>query len=550
VARALAAAAAIVVSLLAVSGAGGSGAQTPKRGGTVVVGTLREPGCINAYLPRCGSTPVSSHIMRQPLRGAFAVGSGFSWRPDLVSRAEFTKVPPYTLTYHIRPEARWSDGVPITARDFVFTHNALRSIAAELFDSDRQELAIIRSVSAVDAKTLKVVLRSRYAGWRGLFRHVIPRHALRGEDLSTVWLDRIHNPKTGRPIGSGPFLVERWERGRTVTFVRNPRYWGPHRAYLDRIVLRFCRQCVDLGAEQIEWLRARELDLAASIALSGPQIQELRRLAGVTVLAEPGPVWEHFDIRIGRGGHAALERKQVRQAVAYGIDRVAIARALFGTIDAGYPLSDSAVFGSGSVHYRPNWRAYRYRPTEARRLLEQQGCRRGADGIYVCGGERLSLRFVTTGDDPHRVQTLQLVQGQLRPAGIEARPVYGTRGAVFDQILESGEFDLVLFSYIATSPDAPAGSADLYGCGGAQNNSGYCQRLVTRDLDQARRILDEAQLARILNRADAQLAKDVPVIPLLERPLVAAFRSSVRNVSLRTRAWDPFTNAENWWLAD
>jgi hypothetical protein len=53
----------------------------------------------------------------------------------------------------------------------------------------------------------------------------------------------------------------------------------------------------------------------------------------------------------------------------------------------------------------------------------------------------------------------------------------------------------------------------------------------------------------LLNAADARLANDVPVIPLVERPLVAAFTTSLRNISLETRAFDPFANAENWWLA-
>lgn len=88
----------------------------------------------------------------------------------------------------------------------------------------------------------------------------------------------------------------------------------------------------------------------------------------------------------------------------------------------------------------------------------------------------------------------------------------------------------------------------IYGCDDLRNYSGYCQRHVTRDLDQARRILDEAHLARVLNRADARLARDVPVIPLFERPLVAAFSTSLRNVSQETRSLDPFAGAENWWL--
>ena len=286
---------------------------------------------------------------------------------------DFTTTPPLTITYHIRPEARWSDGVPVTAHDFVFTHEARRSVSEQLINFQKEHLKVIRSVRAVDAKTVEVVLRERFALWRGLFQHVLPRHVLAGEDFSTVWLDRIHNPKTGAPIGSGPFLVQGWERGRAVTFVRNPAYWGSHSAYLGRIVLRFCRECANLGSEAIELLRRRELDLVALPPASGQDVQELRRIPAVRVLTEPGHVWEHFELRIGPGGHPALKQKAVRRALAYGIDRVAIARDLYGAIDARYPPSDSAVFSSASVHYRPNWGAYRYRPAEARRLLEQPG---------------------------------------------------------------------------------------------------------------------------------------------------------------------------------
>jgi peptide/nickel transport system substrate-binding protein len=408
-------------------------------------------------------------------------------------------------------------------------------------------------VRAVDAKTVEVVLTERFGPWRSLFQHVLPRHVLRGEDFSTVWLERVHNPKTGAPIGNGPFLVERWERGRGITFVRNPRYWGSHPAYLDRIVLRFCRACADQASEQLDLLRGGELDLVSFASATAQQVQDLRRLPSVRVLAAPGPSWEQFQLRVGTGGHPALKRKLVRRALAFGIDRVAIARAHYGAIDARYPPSDSAVFPSSSVHYRPNWQAYRYRPAEARRLLERAGCHRGADGIYECAGERLALRFLTTGDDPLRVRTIELVQDQLRLAGVEVRPVYATRSLFFNQILPAaavgtGEFDLALFAFVR-GPDSPATSRVIYGCGDLRNYSGYCQRHVKREVDQAARILDEAKLARLLNAADARLANDVPVIPLVERPLVAAFTASLRNISLDTRSFDPFANAENWWLA-
>ena len=546
-------AACLVCAVIAVAPAAGGPEQTPKRGGTVVVGgaVLREPACLNAYLLRCGSgTPHVGNLVGLALRGAFRidVAPDYAYRPDLVSGVEYTTTPPYTLTYHIRPEAHWSDGVPITARDFEFTHAAVRSIVQELWEPDAEYYAKIRSVTAVDAKTVRVVLRSRLAGWRGLFPRILPSHALRGEDFSTVWLDGIRNPKTGRPIGSGPFLVERWERGRGATFVRNPRYWRNHPAYLDRLELRFCQPCVAIGAEHVEWLRTGEVDVVKSPVLTDEQVQALHGLRGIRVLADQGANWEHLDVRMATGGHPALESKRVRQALAYGIDRVALARTLNGHFEARYPPSDSAMFLTNSAHYRPNWQRYRYRPAEARRLLQRAGCRREPDRIYVCDGQRLSMRLTTVAGAPRRQQALELMQRQLKQVGIEIVPVYAPSNTLFGQILEDGNFDLALFSYIRY-PDSPGTSVELYGCGGVQNFAGYCQRLVTSDLDQAQRVLNPARQADVLNRADAKLASDVPVIPLFENPQVVAHRTNVRNVRI-TAQLDPFVGVENWWLAD
>ena len=545
----LALAVATAVALLALSSMGGAAMQqTPKRGGTLVVGSVREPACINAFLIRCGDLSDIGHLMAPAIRGAFKVGPGLTWQPDLAT-AEITKTPPFTVTYHIRPEARWSDGVPVTAGDFVFTHETRRAHAEELINFEKEQLRAIRSVRAVGPKTVEVVLNSRDSLWRGFFSRILPRHALRGEDFSRVWLDRIVNPKTAAPIGSGPFLVRGLERGRGITYVRNTSFWGSHTAYLDRIELRYCRApCADLGSDQVDLLRRRAADLVVTRVGSKEQVGELRSLPDVRVLAAPGPVWEAVQIRVGTGGHRALKQKLVRRALAYGIDRVAVVQALYGDIGVRYPPSDSGIYALGSVHYRPNWNAYRYRPADSRRLLEQAGCSRGGDGIYECAGERLSLRFGTPVDDPLRVATFGLVQGQLRRAGIEARAEFAPRSVFFGEVLPSSDFDLALWGLDRQTPDSPAQMIVVYGCGERRNYGGYCQRILTRDLDQARRILDVTELARVLNRADAQLARDVPVIPLLQRPLVAAMSSSLRNVSLATRNGDPFANAENWWL--
>ncbi len=256
-ARGAALAAAVAVALLAVSGAGGAGAQTPKRGGTITISrpVFTEPACLNPFA--CSVLWFDAAVL-QVLEGAYELDARLDVRPNLVTHVE-TSRRPFTLTYHIRREARWSDGVPVTASDFLFTQRAFATIAAPAAPWLGEEHRKVRRFRVLDAKTFRLELREPFANWRNLYPVVLPRHALAGRDLRKVWIDRIDDPRTGRPIGSGPFLYPSWERGQQHTLVRNAHYWGEHTAYLDRLVYRFTRP---EPSDPVGPLRRDEVDMA------------------------------------------------------------------------------------------------------------------------------------------------------------------------------------------------------------------------------------------------------------------------------------------------
>ncbi len=536
-ARGVALTAAIAVSLLAVSGAVGADAQTPKRGGTLVIGTrtLEEPSCLNPFVCELGITVPG--LLGEVLPGAFEAKPDATYRPVLVSGADIVSRSPFVVVYRIRPEARWSDGVPVTAPDFVFTDRVRKRYPS----ADDWHRTYVRSVQSLDTKTVRVALREPLADWRDLFDIVLPRHALLGEDVGRLWQDGIDNPKTGRPIGSGAFLVESLQRGKQLTLVRNPRYWGPHRTYLDRLVLRF------LPVDVATALRHGEIDMIdpSPAGLDAAAAEFHRQPApGIRVVSELCACIEFFHIRIGPGGHPALEKPLVRRALAYGIDRVAIARTIGGLSRASRAAlepSDSVVYVPNSRYYEPNWRRYRYRPAEARRLLEQAGCSLGRNDIYSCEGEPLVLRFVTAAGVETRERTVELAQAQLRRVGVDVRPVFVPPRTLFPEILPMGDFDVALFAFGVEGP------VDVYGCQRPLNYTGYCDRLVTRDLDQVTRILVESRRVGLLNRIDARLANAVPAIPLFQLGGFFAFKATVRGVVPNGPGFS-FWNAEDWWL--
>jgi peptide/nickel transport system substrate-binding protein len=537
VARALAAA--LLAAVLAAGGATAA-APTPNRGGSVAVwhGGQAEPGCLNPF----GPCRFNQTFLPLVLEGALTFGPDFRFRPNLVSRVEIVSRRPFTLVYRIRPEARWSDGVPVTAADFAFTYRIFRDHRQDPARGDVRPLyRTIQRVEQPGAKTVRVVFRERLADWRLLFGTILPRHALAGEDITAVWRNRIDHPRTGRAIGTGPFLVGSWERGNQLTLVRNPRYWRGRTAHLDRILVRF--GSADVPPDQrnaADAMQARYLDVVNEMGMDAEVLARLRRMPGVTVRTGPGPGLEHLVLRVGPGGPAALRDRRVRQALAYGLDRNALARASVGD---SRMRADSAIFVHNTRFYRPDWSTYRRNPARARQLLQQAGCRPGPDRIYVCGGERLRLRFLTTTGVQRRERTLELAKEQLAAVGVDVQPTYAAPNIVFGTILPSGRFDVALihtftslgFVYIQ------------HLCGNEFNLSGYCSRQTNRDLLQADLSLDERQRARVLHAADAKLAVDVPVIPLYTLPSTVAHRTSLRGVV--PHRLGPHWNAGSWWLA-
>ena len=318
----------------------------------------------------------------------------------------------------------------------------------------------MRRVVAIGAKTVRVTLREPFSGWQTLFPNVLPRHVLQGQDLSKIWVDRIDDPKTGDPIGSGPFLVESFERGKALTLVRNPRYWGPHLAWVDRLVLRF-----DVGLDNVvESLLKGDLDIAFPFPKA--TLAPLLKNPDFRVVSPPAAGYDHFAFRLGPGGPPALRNPLVRRALAYGIDRAAISRAAAGP---ERPLQ-SVVYLVQSPYQRSNWARYRSKPALARSLLAQAGCRRGADGIYSCAGRRLSLRFVTSSGVPPREAMLTTVQAQLRRIGVEVVPMYLPPPAFLGTVLPRGQFDVALFGWLF-DPD-PAAAGPIYSCRGARQLHG------------------------------------------------------------------------------
>jgi peptide/nickel transport system substrate-binding protein len=535
----------VVLAALALAATGSARVSGPDsasagKAGTLVFGAEQGGGpdwCLNLILDvDCGAfwnvmfqTPV--------IRGAFLFTPNFKYKPDVISKATL-KLRPMRVTYYIRGNAKWSDGVAVSGKDFRFTwQTAIDKKYADHIDPLGWE--DIRSVVG-NGKVVKVTFKRNFAPWRGLFGYLLPQHALSGTDMLTVWNDCICNPKKGNaPISNGPFLLTRFDRGSGVTLTRNPRAWHGPRAKLDSIVFRF----ITNTNSEIQAIRSGEVDAI----YPQPQLAlaDLRGQAGLRVITHLGLQWEHIEIEQGAKGNPLAKQKWLRQALITSVNRAAAARALYGTLNPKVGVLNSLVRVTTHPGYTAkHFNKWNYNVNKVNSLMAAHSCSKGGDGIFRCGGTKVSFDFASTSGNALRALAFTIFQDQAAKAGIELRNGFVPAGTLFGSKLPAHDFDLAMFTYLVTVD--PHYNVAIFSCGSPSNYGEYCNRTVTTLLAKSDRELNEKKRTALVNKAGAIMGNDVPMIPLFQRPTYLVYKTSVKGMVDNPTSQGPSFNAESW----
>jgi peptide/nickel transport system substrate-binding protein len=522
------------------SATSGPASQNAKAAGTIVFGAEQGGGpdwCLNQMLSNdCGEF-WNSVFLTPVLRGAFLIRPNFTYKPDIISKFKL-QLRPMRITYYIRAKAKWSDGVPVTGKDFIFSWKAIMSAALKDHVS-QAGYDQIKSVTG-NGKVVKVTFRTPFADWKDLFGggFVLPAHALKGSNLVSVWTDNVVNPKTGKPIGNGPYLETSFDRGSGVTLTRNPRGWYGPKPKIDRIVFKFL---TDTNTE-IQQVRGGEVD--AIYPQPQQALSELRGQSGLRIQSNLGTTWEHIDIQQGPKGNALAKNLWVRQALILSLDRLSTVKALFGQLNPRLRPLNNAIFVTNHPAYKQNWAKWTYNRTKAENILKAHGCTKGADGIYRCGGTKLSFQFESTRGNKLRELSFTFFQDQAKKAGIELLNNFKPAGTYFGEDLPNHNYDLALFAWVG-SPD-PAGSVEIWKCNGDQNYMEYCNRKASRLLEATDVQLNVKKRFALFNQADAIMANDIPTIPLYQKPTYLVYKAGIKNMKDNATLQGPTWNAEAW----
>lgn len=432
------------------SGGGGETSSTtagkaPTSGnGTVVLGAEQEMDCAD-WIASCAGSSWGVWVMEQhtmPRVWDYTQDANGDWvnTPNVMMAEPATSTDvngKQTLTYKISPNAKWSDGEPITSEDFKYTWEQIAK-GKDIYD--RSGYDKIESVDTTDPATAVVTMKESYGSWRALFAGglygIMPSHILEGKNRSKAM-------SNGYDWSGGPWLAK-WNRGVDVTLTPNPNWYG-EKPKLQKVIFRFIQdtaaefQAFKTG-EVLAIYPQPQLDAVDAIkkGLPGSQSQYTANTGAVESL------WINND-------KFPFNSVPVRQAFAYSIDRQAIVERLFGALGVKNPSQSLNPPIQKPYQDTSEYEKYVLDLDQVNTLMTGDGWEKNGSGIWAKNGKTATVTLNTTTENKRRELTEQIVQQMAKAAGFDVKIKNQTAANLFGKTLPTGNYQVGLYAQQATS---------------------------------------------------------------------------------------------------
>jgi peptide/nickel transport system substrate-binding protein len=416
-----------------------------------------------------------------------------------------------TWTFKTQPNAKWSDGKPLTAADGAANTAGL--------------VNHIANASAPNPTTL-VVNYDETPGptWvLGQFQQffILPKH---------IWAQHVgHNgaglktfPNNAPVVGSGPFTLVKYQKNQITLFKRNDSYWGTKPK-----VDEFGLQQYSSDDAMVTALKAHDLD--AIEAVPATAMKTLRN-SGFEVSDVPGLDQTDFIINSNpqKKTHRELLNLKVKEAFDHAIDRQKIVDVTF--LGAAKLPSSIIPASAGAGWHNPHLMPVSFDIPLANRLLDQAGFKRGSDGIRVADGQKMSYNVVAPTDVQSIPRTFQIIQTDFSKIGVQLKQQALDSSAAFAKMTAPDntyqDFDLAMWDWTALiDPDFMLSvvTCDQYG---GWSDSGYCDKNYDKMYTEQQVAPSEAKRRQIVWDMQAMLYNQRPYLWLANDDSVAAVSSS------------------------
>jgi peptide/nickel transport system substrate-binding protein len=482
-------------------------AEGVKRGGTITIARADEALTLDPFIPSDNGSIYNIAQVCEPLIVADATGTGLE--PGLAESWAMAK-DGLSIMLKIRPGVKFSNGNPLTVEDAIFSLQKVSDPKASYgfaFDP-------VKSIEKVDDQTLKLIFKQPYAALESalsLFAASIVSKADYEKDPAAFGL---------KPVCTGPFQVESYERGTQVVMVANPNYWrngedGKPLPYVDKAILKY----VPESNTRVLGLQNGDFDVALAVPLN--QAATVKGMEGVSLEVSPSYRLDYVYLNHAK---KPIDDKRIRLAMNYAANRDAIMKAVyFGYGEIPNSYMPKVNYWSDKVEKIP------FDLEKAKQLVQEVGY----DGTPI-------QLMVDTGNAPFR-QIATILQQGWSQAGLKVEIVEFDVGTAFN-MTQKGDYQAYV-SYITSdiNDDDELASIQADGTGAtASFFSHYNSPEVTKLLAEARQTSDKAKRAELYGKVQAMAYNDGYSVPLNFLPYVNGYRNHVQNWRNITVGW--------WWL--
>ena len=398
---------ALLLGLAVAQGASAASPSASPEGAVFHVGWMQEPDSINPWLGALVESYQIHHLNYDYLVGYDP--KDFSPRPEIATSWEVS--PDGKLwTFKIREGVMWSDGEPLTADDVAFTYNFNVQNQIGLYYAYWQG---IEKAVAVDPTTVEIYCTTPKANMLSNIVPIIPEHVwskIPAKKATTTF----ENPPT--IVGSGPFQVVEWQRGKFLRLKANKQYWAGA-PKIDELIFQLYTNPDTLSSD----LKSGTLD--AAVWLQPGSASQLRAVPELTVIK--GTSWRFNELGFNcydspdSLGNPVLVDEKFRHALNWAVDRERITSvAFYGEGSEGQTLLPPY---SRYTWQAPADQAYTYDPAKANAELDAAGYKDvNGDGLReTTDGKKLDLRLYATSQSLESQSAAKLISGWFEDVGVK-----------------------------------------------------------------------------------------------------------------------------------
>ena len=491
-------------------------------GDAYIVASLSDASYLN---PLLASDSASSIPNSKIFNGLVKYDKDLKLVGDLAESFEVSK-DGLEITFNLRKNIVWHDGVPFTSADVKFTYEAL--VNPETKTPYSSSYLSVKEFKIIDDHTFKVIYAEPFSpNLESWGMGILPKHVFDGKDINTAGANRM-------PVGTGPYKFESWKTDQKIVLTANPDYYEG-KPYISKYIIKV----IPDQAVQFLELRGQKTD---AVILTPDQWNAYDSFFKYyDKYKEPAFTFTYLGFNMKR---EPFSDKRFRLAVQYAINK----RDIIDGVLLGNGKEATGPYPPQSWAYNPNISPAEYNPEKAAALFKELGFEDiNGDGFLEYKGKPFEFTITTNQGNKQRELSAQIIQRHLKIAGLKTNIRIIEFSSFVNQYIARREFDAVIMGWsLSIDPDQYDLWHSVKTAPREYNFLSYNNAQVDELYEKARRVFDIEKRKEMYYKIQEIMADDPPCIFLYYPENLAALHKRFKGIVPAPAGIGH--NFQEWWV--